>query len=296
MKSVMRIYIIVIIFVLIMIQPFFLFGQENIRGSVKKPSIYSPIVIGQRNDEDVTFALTPNLTYDIKFSVSDEDGILNPDGGLNEIVVKLWYDENGNDILSERLDVLAFGERRIFDNKSVLDPSNYVEIRWVRGGSARLRGGRNDWKLNLEKSVLPTQENINDTNFEFVFSLTIGKQAREASRKARWQIVAMVNDVDGHEDYRAYKYQAMIGVKMNYYCEVVVDSRMHHFSEFADELKISDVKRHVGGVDYLANYYHDTFYLIDDLLIEQANRAHVLGEVDDIGKFRFGIANVLFDM
>ena len=289
MKSIMMICTVVIIFVIT--QPFLLFGEQTLVDGVNKPVISSPIVISHEGNELDTFSLTPNLSYDISVTVTDDDGVLNPEGGLDELIVKLWYDEAGNAILSEKMNIFSFEDKSNFDNKDALNPSNYVKIRWVRGGTAILRGGGRDWSLNLKKCVLPSQENLRDTEFEFVFNITVGRKARHSSGKSKWQIVAKATDVDSHVDYRAYKQGAMIGVKMDFYCEVIVDSRRLPLEDIDEQIKLSDIKESIGEVEYISNYYYDSFYVVDGAMIGFRGRDYSLESANGIENIKFSIAS-----
>lgn len=174
-------------------------------GTTTAPEVTS-IVIHNEGTEVVPTDLTPQQQYDIKVNVTNEDDI----DELDELVVKLWFDSPGN----------AY-EEGDFDSATA-DAQEVAVITWERSGNtAALTPGDTSW--SLDDQTLPESVDFDGTSFEFVFTITIGKVAKEtATQDNKWQLAAKVTDQGSLDHYLAYSVGEEYGLGMNWYGEIEV--------------------------------------------------------------------------
>lgn len=186
-------------------------------GTIEAPEIES-IQIYEKDTEIVPTTLTPQQEYDIKVTVSDADTL----DQLEKIQVRLWYDESGVGSTSYYFTqamlvaVPAYGGNGDF--------RNLLSIEWNRAPNnaaidVSLQNFGSSWSLT--ESVLPTDFTAN--TFEFIFTVKVGKVARETIGDAKWQLSATVKDQGNLQAYLAYEpNMGIFGIGMNWYGEITV--------------------------------------------------------------------------
>jgi len=236
--------------------------NNNISTTKNSPVTIQSICVYEPNSTFLAQALTPQKEYDIKVTVNDNDCIGNPDGGLDKLNIKLWYDKDGDDIL------LNPPDESVFNSYNSYNPQNSLKIKWVRGGTASLIGGGETWNLNQKKSILPNESNLNDTTFEFVFNIKIGKIAKEASSTNRWQIAAKITDVDGFESYKAFEKPTGFGLEMDFYGEMVMDTTTVDVNNLFTTNTNGEIVYEVKNISFISNSKFNKTVKADNFLVD----------------------------
>ena len=169
------------------------------------------IVVFEAGTDIAVSGMTPQHSYDIKISITDNDGL----GDLSTVRVKLWYDTLG----------LRASKTDFLDQTS---PSNtaYQEIVWDRTTNTVSTSNLANTSWSFPSHVVPSNTflaNVQNTSFDFVFTVKVGKVATETKDAARWQVAVLTTDSASYDFYRAYTDNGKPGLFMNWYGEVSTD-------------------------------------------------------------------------
>lgn len=207
-------------------------------------------------DSDVAAtSLMPLQVYDIKVTVTDADTI----DDLDQLVLKLWYDEYGN-----RTD-----ESSHFDPITGGDPKSKAIITWTKSGGdaaidATSDAGDGITAWSLVDSDLPEAGDFTGTSFDFIFRVQIGKVANYTAEGSKWQIAARVSDAGGLKDYMYYEaVPSTPGLRMEWYGEVevpdaheVVWSGLNAGGDFGDAQARTQAFTDQNSITYISNGYY----------------------------------------
>jgi hypothetical protein len=233
---------------------------QGILSTGSKPSISTRLTIHEGGTTNIINALEPQKDFDIKVTVTDNDGIYNTVGGIKQLDIKMWYDQDGDDLNGE---IMNTADQGTYVSKTSHNPQDYVKISWDRASGAILSGGGSTWELDLSKSIFPDTANETDPTFTFVFNLKIGKIAKEASNVHKWQIAAKVSDMDDHSDYRAFIKGTSLGLPMLFYGEVNVATNIVEWNRIDKGGEFNAHPKEVTGISYIANGYYDELIKAD---------------------------------
>ena len=189
-------------------------------------------------------SLTPQQTYWVKVSVTDNDGI----GNLSYLYTHLWYDSDGG------APVWAGRGAGNLPASSM----GYTFINTAGTWSEGYAGGTT-WEFTLVSAPTAAQSaDINVTTFDFVYSVKIGKIAAETvTSPEKWQVMAYAYDAQAQTAELGYQSGGVYGLPMNWYGEVIVPTSYTvdwgivpagmNFNS------VSAVESITGGVTYIAN-------------------------------------------
>ena len=192
-------------------------------------------------------SLTPQQTYWVKVSVTDNDGI----GNLSKIYTHLWWDSDTTSGSAWS----GYGA----GNTPELD-MGYTFINTAGTWSDAYTSGTT-WAFALVSA--PTVAQSSDTNittFDFVYSVKIGKAARETTGVDRWQLPAIAEDAQAQTAQNAVLQGSLYGLWMNWYGEVIVPSSytvdwgiVPSGMNFNSASAVEQITLAAGGVKYIAN-------------------------------------------
>ncbi len=189
---------------------------------------------------------TPQHSYDIKISITDNDGL----GDLKRVHVKLWYDNYGNNVGEAQFNSLMYPES-----------SSYEEIIWTRSNNAIYSSSQSDSTWQFPSSVLPTNSFLADnknTSFDFVFTVNPGKVSTETTGDARWHVAVLTTDTANYANFKAYTDKGVPGLFMNWYGEVYADPVTVEWGSVPLGMNFEDdpARQTLGvgkGVNYISN-------------------------------------------
>ena len=170
------------------------------------------IIVLEAGTDIAVSGMTPQHSYDIKIAITDNDGL----GNLSTVRVKLWYDPTGNQ-----------ASRTEFDAQTSPANTSYQEITWDRATNTVSSSNLANSSWTFPLYVVPSNtvlENAQNTSFDFVFTVKVGKVASQTYNAARWHVAVLTTDSANYEFYRAYTDNGKPGLFMNWYGEVSPDS------------------------------------------------------------------------
>ena len=207
---------------------------------------------------DPSASLNPGDEYTIEVSVHSPAGL--QDAQLDNLIVKLWYDEGGNTTQSG------------FDDLTTTNPVTYASITWERAyNEASLSAGafypeeneNYDHQWLLSSSNLPLSAELESylkTDATFAFNVKVGKIAKPALGNDKWQIAAVINDGTNNVDdsYKQFdKIGSTEGINMNWYGEVMVAEGTEAAFEPGVEAGTTSTAISVSGISMIGNAAFD---------------------------------------
>ena len=170
--------------------------------------VVSGVVVHVAGTQQMATTLNPQVSYDVKVTVSDADGI----GELDTVVVKLFADSSTNGSLWTQTDF----------NTHTGNEQSSVVITWDRGTNTAVlnQGSGSTWAL--VSSTLPTSLELadeDDISHVFIYRLTIGKTALETkpTNEYHWHVGALATDSGELTGYDRLEY-----LTMNWFGEIDV--------------------------------------------------------------------------
>lgn len=178
---------------------------------------------------EIVTTLTPQVEYDIKVVVSDQDGI----GDLQELKVLFFFDQHVGVNDPPWIGVTSTSDRNQGTHSfnywlgHTQHPQTSFRVNWHRDSGVTLvpaynpttQGTVSTWQeIVVEDAVpvIPGEVAPEVISFEFVFRIKISKIARHtALDSTRWHIGALIKDEAGFEHYLAN-----LGYQMDFYGEI----------------------------------------------------------------------------
>lgn len=198
---------------LLMVTPVAAAGEGPVTSSFTTTvsPVTNGIIVLEAGTDIAVSGVTPQHSYDIKISITDNDGL----GDLTTVRVKLWYDSTG-----------SLASRTAFDAQTSPSNTGYQEIVWDRATNTVSTSNLANTSWTYPSHIVPSNTylaNVQNTSFDFVFTVKVGKAATETKNAARWHVAVLTTDTANYDFYRAYTDNGKPGIFMNWYGEVSTD-------------------------------------------------------------------------